>query len=128
MIRNHSSLIAGGANTADHSDEKEGYWVTLDANGIPTLGASATAQPKAVIVQGRGIGQSDDLQLMGGEKIVDVRLGGTVEAHTEGMLKNDGTFVQDTGSGARVVACQFLKGGIVGDLVPAILFRGITLS
>jgi hypothetical protein len=126
MIRNSNNLIAGAVNTVDHS-EKEGYWVTLSSALLPTLGASATVKPHAVILQGRGIGASDDLQPMVGDKIVDVRAGGACTGGSMGMTVNDGTFIDDS-SGARETCCRFLDSGVAGDLVRAILFQPVTGS
>ena len=59
----------------DHSD-KEGHFVTLDANDVPTLVTSATAIPNGVITQGRVAGSFDDVMPCDGA----VELG-VVDAH-----------------------------------------------
>lgn len=127
MIRNASTIIQGAVNTVAHTDY-EGYAVELDANRLPTLVASATAIPDAVILQGRAIGSFNDLQLFTSDKVIDVRLGGTGTAQSEGVLTSDGRFQDDPGTGSRVICCKFLKSGVAGDLVPAVLFRPLAAS
>lgn len=127
MIRNLSTILAGAENTVDHSSY-EGYAVELDASNLPTLVASATTNPDAVILQGREIGSKDDLQPFCGDKVIDVRAGGTCTAQAEGVLTSDGRFQDDPGTGSRVICCKFLESGVAGDLVRAILFRPLAAS
>lgn len=127
MICQDNSIVAGAANTVDHSTN-EGYAITLDSTLKPTIVASATAQYAGVITQGRGVGANDDIALPGSDKIVHVRCGGACTAGTEGVYQSDGTFIDDPGTGARRIACLFLKSGVSGDLVPAKLYRAISAT
>jgi hypothetical protein len=102
---------------ADHSSD-QGKFVT-DAAGTTTIVASATALPFGCLVDGENTTGQDSVALMGGDKPVYVKLGGTATGGSYGQLINNGTVQNDAGTGARVLVCIFLESGSSGERVAA---------
>jgi hypothetical protein len=112
---------------ADYT-EKVGYGVTISGE-VATLGASATVQNRGIILEGGTVAQEITVGILGAiAGHVEAKLGGTVAKGDLLIQKNDGTWVTDTGSGARVSALVALEAGVSGDLIEAAPLTPITLA
>jgi hypothetical protein len=125
---NHGSAVLPFTAAADYSD-KLGYGVTL-AGDTATLGASATVVNRGVIVDGgTESGSTISVAVISGlSGTVRVRAGGAVARGDMLIQKNDGTWITDTGSGARVQSFMANEAGASGELIDAVPQTPLTLS
>ena len=104
----------------DHST-KRGFFVELTA-GAASVCNAATDEPYGVILDGERAGGRSSVGLCGGNLgTVRVKTSGAVAKGRRGQLAADGTVVQDTGAGARVLVCRFTEDGTSGELVEAVI-------
>jgi len=112
---------------ADYT-EKEGYGVTI-AGDVATLGASATVINRGIILEGGTVDQEISVGILGALKgTCFVKLGGAVTKGDALIQKNDGTWVTDTGAGARVLSLTALETGVANDLIEAAPLTPVTLA
>lgn len=104
----------------DHST-KRGFFVEL-TGGAASVCNAATDEPYGCITDGERAGGRSAVALCGGNVgTVRVKTSGNVAKGRRGQLAADGTVVQDTGAGARVLVCRFCEDGVSGELVEALL-------
>ncbi len=98
---------------------KEGYGVTISGN-TATLSASATVPIDGVIVVGGTVAQGVSVAILGAVNgAIDFKISGAVTRGAKLTQSNDGTFVTDAGSGARVQSAVANETGIANDLIAA---------
>lgn len=127
LQREHS--VVSIASSADLSG-KEGYHTRIASSKVE-LSNSATALPFGVIVSGEKTDGQNSVATFGEGGTVKVKLGsspGTVAVGTYLVLKNDGTFKADTGSGGRVLCAMALEAGAADELIEASLIGPQALS
>jgi len=110
--------------------EAEGCFVTVDANGVPTLAAASATTPLGVVhVGGNGAnGEPTDVILPNHGGIVGVKLHstpGTVTPGTKLVLAGNGTVKAGT-SGTHVATA--VKSGVANELLEAYLVPPTTLG
>jgi len=107
---------------------KEGYGVTF-AGDVATLGASATTINTGVILEGANITAKSAIGIIGAlAGPVRVALGGTVAKGDALIQKNDGTWLTDPGTGARVKSWIALEAGVAGQLIEAANLTPVSLT
>ena len=107
----------------------EGYAVNLNGGKSTIASTNATTKPFGVIAQGENTDGVDQIVIFGSEKLVKVKLAGSVSQGAYGQLYTDGVrFVTDATSGGRVICCMFLEAGVSGDLVDAKLITPVSCS
>lgn len=115
-----SDGIVQATPAADYSSY-EGYGVTLGITSFKltaTLSASATVVVEGIITEAGTVAQGVAVAIPGSVcGSVHVKLSGTVTGGDKLIQVADGTFVTDSGSGARVVVGIALESGVSGDLI-----------
>lgn len=121
-MKTRDSGIINCTPAADYT-EKEGYGVTLAVTGgvlTATISGSASVPIAGIIVEGGTVAQGISIVIPGNAQGgFTVKLSGTVAQGAQIIQAADGTFVTDSGSGARVAVGRLGEGGVSGDLVEA---------
>ena len=113
---------------ATDCSDKEGYGVTI-AGDVATLGASATVINRGIILEGGTVAQGISVGILGAMAgTAHVKLSGAVTKGDKLQQAADGTWVTDTGAGARVCSLIALETGIAGDLIEAAPQTPVTLA
>jgi len=103
---------------ADYS-EKEGYGVTIAA-GVATLSASATVPIDGVILGGGTVAEGVSVAIIGAfSGAVGFKVSGVVAGGAKLIQAADGTFVTDSGAGARVQVAVVNEAGVANDIIEA---------
>ncbi len=108
---------------------KEGYAVSLDAEGKLLLHAAEDAAPFGIIIHGTDTSEKTSVALLAGGLAGTVKLKLNDAVSTVGPLlrvTESGTFTPD--SGYNIACAQALETGVAGELIEAVLFRPVTLS
>lgn len=125
MISNVNTVLSMTPG-ADHRNY-EGYFVVL-SGGNPVVCSSASVAPFGLLLEGENTDGFDSVEIGVGNKVVKVKLSGTVTKGAYGQLANDGTVVTDATTSTRILVCRFLEAGVSGDLVDAVLITPVTYS
>lgn len=120
---------------ADH-EGKEGFFVEVDGSGNAAIVNSAADLPFGVITEGfsnANAAAKDSIAVGAGgfAGTVKVKLNsapGTVVAGTNLELAADGTVLEDSGIGARVIVAQAVEAGVGDELIEAVIFKPVALS
>lgn len=115
--------------TADQTGSR-GYFVE-NSSGSAAICNAATDIPLGVIVDGGLTTGKSAIAIGGGGLIAKVKVGsspGTINLGTYLTVKNDGTVIADTGSGARVRVARALEDGAATELIDALIIDPALLS
>jgi hypothetical protein len=108
---------------------KEGYAVSVNAQGKVDLHADDTVEPFGVIIHGTNTHEKTSVALFSGG------LAGTVKLKLDDPVNQVGAFLRFTDDGVfspdsiyTVVCAQVLETGVTGEHVEAVLFKPITVA